>query len=738
MKAIILAAGPGKSTSPISSTAAAQNDSPWVLQRLGDRPLIDYVLELARHVVAAEDVIIVGDVHGGAIEEYVRASGFPYQYVAQEEPRGTGDAVLRARPALADYAGDILILHGDRPFFRRSSVLGVIQRHELKEACLTLISGLSRHALDAGRILRTHSGQIVDIMEGTLRNGAGLHSTETKQEFNMGAYVVQSGVLWPTLDRIALEHQQADLLPFTACIRSMIHAGCRVEGYRLLDDDELQSINTSADLEQAAIILQKRQLRPRRIEEHNIIRFGTGGWRALIGEGFTLDNVRRLCQAIAFDVIRIGRENQGVIIGFDRRFLADSAAQIAAEVFAGNGIRTELLTEPVPTPLVTYATAEHGFYYGLMFTASHNPPEWNGLKVFAGDGSLPLDEQIARIEREANELSPDEVVKVDLETALAGGIVSHADYTNAYVDAVEALIDLEIIRAAGLRVAADPMHGVGQNALEIVLTEARCRVNTIHAQHDPLFGGRSPAPDAGSLGLLIATVVEGKYDLGLAMDGDADRIAIIDRHGDFITTNELLVLLYYYLHEVRNERGGVTRNIATTHLLDRLAAHFGEEAYEVPVGFKHIGASMKAHDVLLAGESSGGLSIRGHLLGKDGIFACALVVEMIARTGRGIVEMLDEIYEITGRMESRELNVAATPAMKVLVPRRLEEAAPATIAGLAVERISTEDGTKFYLEGGSWLLLRFSGTEPLLRIFAEAETDAQVDALVAWARALVG
>jgi phosphomannomutase len=222
------------------------------------------------------------------------------------------------------------------------------------------------------------------------------------------------------------------------------------------------------------------------------------------------------------------------------------------------------------------------------------------------------------------------------------------------------------------------------------------------------------------------------------MDGDADRIAIIDSTGAYVSTNELLVLLYYYLQKVRGERGGVTRNVATTHLLDRLAAHFGEDAFEVPVGFKHVAASMKAYDILLAGESSGGLAIRGHILGKDGIFACALVVEMIARTGRGIGEMLSEIYGQIGHLVSREVNVPATPDLKVIVPRRLAESTPEEIAGLQVERVLTTDGTKFYLENGGWLLLRFSGTEPLLRIFAEAENDVQVDALVDWARAVVG
>ena len=236
---------------------------------------------------------------------------------------------------------------------------------------------------------------------------------------------------------------------------------------------------------------------------------------------------------------------------------------------------------------------------------------------------MPLDEETKAIENEANQLTPAQVVRVEWKTAQASGMVQVVDYTNAYVDAVEQLIDLQVIRAAGLRVALDAMHGVGQVTLDIILTEARCRVDTIHARHDPLFGGRSPAPDPQQLGQLTTIVREGNYHLGLAMDGDADRIAIIDKAGTYITTNELLLLVYYYLHEVRGERGGVTRNLATTHLLDRLAAHFGEQAYEVPVGFKHIAASMKAHNVLLAGESSGGLTIRGHILGKDGIFACA-------------------------------------------------------------------------------------------------------------------
>ncbi len=268
-----------------------------------------------------------------------------------------------------------------------------------------------------------------------------------------------------------------------------------------------------------------------------------------------------------------------------------------------------------------------------MFTASHNPPEWNGLKVFHGDGSLLLDDETRQIETEANALSHDDVIKLELDLAEDAGIVEKRDFTNEYVDAVEKLIDLNKIRKAGLKVIVDPMYGVGQLTLGTVLTEARCRVTFIHERHNPLFGGRSPAPNEEALRLLSSEMQEGNYDLGLAMDGDADRIAILDERGRYISINDMLLLLYWYLHEVRGERGGVVRNLSTTHLLDRLAKKLGEQCYETPVGFKHIVSTMVEHNAVLGGESSGGLTIRGHILGKDGIFACALVVEMLARTG---------------------------------------------------------------------------------------------------------
>ena len=494
-------------------------------------------------------------------------------------------------------------------------------------------------------------------------------------ELNVGAYVVDAGVHLGCAREAVTPSPRDGEYRLTDCVHQLIRSGLRVTNYQLYDQDEVQGVNTAQDLVQAEFILQKRLYRPRRQEEQNMVAFGTGGWRAIIGEGFTMHNVRRLSQALCNEITRRNDEKRGVIIGYDRRFLSKQAAEASSEVFAGNNIPTILLSEDAPTPLITYATAVAGSAYGLVFTASHNPPEWNGLKVFHSDGSLLLDHETRQIEAETNALTPNDVIKLELDIALEAGIVKRKDYTNEYVDAVEALIDLNAIRNAGLKVIVDPMYGVGQLTLGTVLTEARCRVTFIHERHNPLFGGRSPAPNLEALRMLSSQMEEDGYNVGLAMDGDADRIAILDERGRYISVNDLLLLLYWYLHEVRGERGGVVRNLATTHLLDRLARHLGEECYEVPVGFKHIVSVMQQHNALLGGESSGGLTIRGHILGKDGIFASALVVEMLARTGQKISELRDRVYDITGPLFDLEEAIPATPEMRIAVPRRLKESA---------------------------------------------------------------
>ncbi|GMA24341.1 phosphoglucomutase [Luteimicrobium album] len=372
-------------------------------------------------------------------------------------------------------------------------------------------------------------------------------------------------------------------------------------------------------------------------------------------------------------------------------------------------------------------------------TSSHNPPEWNGIKVFRADGSLPLDDETDRYQDEANAMSVDDVITLDLDLARAAGVVVDRTLTDPYIDAIEKIVDVDAVRGSELQVVVDPMYGTSQLTLGTILGDMRVRAEFIHAQHNPLFGGIAPAPDLQRLSALIEMIRSGggRYALGMATDGDSDRIGIVDETGEYITTNDLLLLLYWYLHEVRGEKGGVVRNLATTHLLDRLAAHFGEESREVKVGFKHVTAGMEEIDAVLGGESSGGLTIRGWILGKDGIFACALVVEMLARTGKRISELREMIYAITGRLYTLEAGVPSTPEMRIAVPRRLE-AEPLTHVGpYPVVSVSHLDGTKILLENDNWALLRFSGTEPVLRMFVEADSPEKAEELLDWLKGFV-
>ncbi len=701
-----------------------------MLQPLGDRSILESVIQNVLELVPADDIYVVV----GYRQEDVRAQlGPAYHFVTQAEPLGTGHAVLQVAPSLQNFDGNLLILYGDTPLFRPASIRGLLNRHHLKQAHLTLLTAVLDHPLPYGRIIRNAGGQIIDIIEDTEA------SAEVREirELNVGAYAVAAGVIFSALARLSPSPGDGDYR-LTDCVHELIRSRLRVDSYRLYDQDEVQGINSPADLAHAEFIVQKRLFRPRRQEEQNLVTFGTGGWRAIIGEGFTMQNVRRLSQALANEITRQGHESQGVIIGYDRRFLSRQAAEASAEVFAGNNIPAVLLDEDAPTPLITYATAIRGSAYGLAFTASHNPPEWNGLKVFHGDGALLLDNETRQIEDETNRLTPGDVIKLELDIALDAGIVQHGDFTNEYVDAVEKLIDLDAIRKAALKVIVDPMYGVGQLTLGTVLTEARCRVTFIHERHNPLFGGRSPAPNPEALRMLTSSLREGGYDIGLAMDGDADRIAIVDEHGEYISINDVLLLLYWYMHEVRGERGGVVRNLSTTHMLDRMAHLLGEECYEVPVGFKHIVQSMVEHQAVLGGESSGGLTIRGHILGKDGIFASALVVEMLARTGKRISQLLETVYAMTGRLYDYEENFPATPEMRIAVPRNLREAPSTQVGPYKVVKISHMDGTKLYLENDNWVLLRFSGTEPVLRLAVEADSPEKARELLDWLKQFVG
>lgn len=452
-----------------------------------------------------------------------------------------------------------------------------------------------------------------------------------------------------------------------------------------------------------------------------MIQFGTGGWRAFIGEEFTKDNVRLVAQALSNIMINEQAQEKGFVIGYDRRFLSDKAGKWFAEVVAANGIKVSFIDRFVPTPIVMFQAKEMGCIYSACITASHNPADYNGVKVFI-EGGRDADEIITqKIEQQIVHLTQQDVSSVDFEEALNDGCIEIINPMNAFVDSIVNFIDMEAIKKANLRVLIDPMFGVAKNALQTVLISARCDVDVINDGENPSFGGLMPSPNAATLYRLKHLVAHDGYDIGIGTDGDADRLGIIDEKGNFIHPNEVLLLLYYYLLEYKGWKGSVVRNIATTHLLDKVAADHGEKSFEVPVGFKHISSQMEADDSLLGGESSGGLTIRGHIKGKDGVFASSLLVEMISVTGKKLSEMLDEIYAKYGYAYTAEgdctFKASGKEALynKIYIEKQLPE------FEYEIEKVSYEDGAKVYFKNGGWVIARFSGTEPLLRIFAEME-----------------
>lgn len=724
--AIVLAAG---------QDAAARE---LLTRPLGDSTVAQVALANVRALVPAERIVVVvapGD------ERLRDLLGDDLTYVEQAERLGTGDATRAARAAVGPGVDRVLVTYADTPLLRVESLLGLLTRHELKRVALSILTASVDSPDPAyGRVVRD-AGRIVAIDEQLEHRGGesaqleqdgatALHlSGEGGVEINVGAYVAAPSLLFEELDAMAAagEHRLTDLA------RRVIGRGLEIAAYQIRDTDEVQGINTAAELAAAEDIVLKRLFVPRKNTDTRIV-FGTGGWRAVIGEGYTLANVRRLTQAIANEVVRQGMEERGVVIGGDRRFLSRDSAIAAAEVFAGNGVPVRLLPDDVPTPLVTFAAPHLGAAYGIIVTSSHNPPEWNGIKVFRADGSLPLDDETDRYQDEANAMRVRDVITLDLDLARRAGMIDERPLTEPYIDAIEQIIDVEAARGSALRVVVDPMYGTSQLTLGTILSDMRVRADFIHAAHNPLFGGIAPAPDLHRLSALIGMIRDepGRYQLGLATDGDSDRIGIVDERGRYVSTNDLLLLLYWYLHEVRGERGGVVRNLATTHLLDRLAAHFGEEAREVKVGFKHVVAGMAEIGAVLGGESSGGLTIRGWLLGKDGIFACALVVEMLARTGKTISQLLETVHQITGTLHTLEAAVPSTPDMRVAVPRRLAAEPLTHIGPYPVLQVGHLDGVKLYCENDTWALLRFSGTEPLLRMSVEADTPDKAREMLAW------
>ena len=456
-----------------------------------------------------------------------------------------------------------------------------------------------------------------------------------------------------------------------------------------------------------------------------MIRFGTGGWRAVMGDDFTKYNVKKVATALCALIAEEGKGDMPVVIGYDRRFLSAPAAGWFSDVLTSYGIDVIAMNRSVPTPLVMFIVKDMKLHFGIEITASHNPSEYDGIKVIVDEGRDAPVEVTDRLEAliEAGTLPP--------PAGKPGSLNRLKTPFNGFLDSILGKLDLEAIRDAGIRILFDSMHGSATFPLITVLCTARCTVDTINTNKDAFFGGANPAPAAELLGQLRNRVVSEKYDLGIAVDGDGDRVGIIDPSGEYLSANQILVMLYGYLHEYKGWKGPVVRNLATTHMLDHLAESFGEKCYEVPVGFKYVSAKMDEVDAVLGGESSGGLTVRGHINGKDSIYAASLFVEMLAVTGKTPCGLWKEYTDRFGPHVMRESNLGFRPEDRTRIEELLMKYRRLPDFPKEVSRVGYSDGCKVYFRDGSFVICRFSGTEPLLRIFAEAESAEAADGLIA-------
>ena len=463
------------------------------------------------------------------------------------------------------------------------------------------------------------------------------------------------------------------------------------------------------------------------------IHFGTDGWRAVISDEFTFENVRRVAQAIAEETLQTTPwvAAPSVVVGFDTRFLSDRYAGAVAEVLAANGLHVWLTQADAPTPMVSFAIVDKAAQGGVIITASHNPPRYNGIKLKAAYGGSASPSVAKSVEARIN-AALQAPRRMEIDEAIQRGLVTRFNPLPAYETHLRGLVDFERIRQAKLCVAVDAMYGAGRIYLRRLLEDAGCQVTELRAEMNPGFNGIHPEPIARHLQPLIDLMRQGDHAVGLATDGDADRIGAVDPTGRFIDPHGIMALLLDYLVIDRGLQGSVVKTVSTTQMLNRLATRYGLAIHETPVGFNHICDLMQQEDVLLAGEESGGISMRGHIPEGDGVLMGLLLVEMVAARGKGLSQLLEEMMAApdVGVFCYARLDQPVRPFKKAELVRGLVAAAPARLGDVPVAGINDRDGVKFVLADNSWLLIRPSGTEPVLRIYAESHSDAQVQRLL--------
>ncbi len=461
------------------------------------------------------------------------------------------------------------------------------------------------------------------------------------------------------------------------------------------------------------------------------IKFGTSGWRAILCDDFTFSNVRVVSRAIADYLAQEGIADQGVVIGYDARFMGKDFARETVRVLAAAGIPSFLCERDTPTPVIAHELLRRKAAGAINFTASHNPYTYNGIKFSPAWGGPALPETTGDIEQRANALQGSDVALMDLDKAQAQKLYTEIDPLPAYFDTLNHLIDFNAIAASGLRIAINPLYGSGRGYLDTLLEQAGVPVVTINAHPDPYFGGEPPEPAEDHIADFIKLIKEdNQIGLGLATDGDADRFGIVDNDGTYIEPNYILALLFDYMIRRKGLTGDAARSVATSHLIDAVAAYHQVKVLETPVGFKFIGEYISAGKILIGGEESAGLTVRGHVPEKDGILACLLVAEMVAVEKKSLKELLADLYARVGEFYTRRINIRLSAELAASLPIKMANP-PAEIGGCKIKEVIRIDGNKFLFADGSWMLFRKSGTEPVVRLYAEAASEEALQQLIA-------
>jgi phosphoglucomutase len=460
---------------------------------------------------------------------------------------------------------------------------------------------------------------------------------------------------------------------------------------------------------------------------HTRIKFGTSGWRAILSDEFTFENVRRVLNAIVLYLQKEHLAGRPVIVGSDTRFLSDTFRNLAAEHLSQQGIPVLCTDRDCPTPVLSFYIRRKELAGGINFTASHNPAEYQGIKFSPASGAPAPPDVTQAIET---------LIDAPVAPSPAAAVIEPVDPREEYFDELHKFLDVDMIRSAGLRVACDVLYGAGRGYLDELMMRAGADVFTLHNYVNPLFGGRRPEPAPENLEEMTAAVREHALDLGLSTDGDADRFGIIDRDGTYYNPNQVLCLLSWHLLKNRKRTGRIVRTVATTGYLDRIAAHFDTEIVEVPVGFKFIGPLIIEGNVLLGGEESGGLSVGGHVPEKDGILACGLVAELVATEKKSLGETWKDIESVIGPVWTDRVDLTLTDVKKEHVLSTLAGTSKEEFLGRTVTRFNGTDGYKFAFGPSEWVLVRPSGTEPIVRCYVESDTaengESLKQELVAW------